>query len=371
MAPRSRYLVTSAAGKTGFETAVQLLERGESVQAFVRRRHARSVQLERAGAEIFIGNQYDIDDLRRAMQGIQRAYHCAPTAPNGLLFGAAFAAAAFEAKLEHVVVLGQWLSSTAHPSLFTRESWLNEALMAHLPGTTTTFVRPGWFAENYFMVLEPAAQLGILPMPLGSGDEALDAPPSARDIAAVNVAALLDPATHAGQTYRPTGPELLTPRQIADQIAQALGRPVRYMRISERMFLKALAAMRPLNYSEPLVAQLQIYTEEYRRGTFAISAPTNAVEHVAGRPPERFEAMAKRLTRQAVGTGLIRKLVALKNFAKIAVTAAPNTARVQRVRDYVLLTTPKYAQDAEEWQRFAASIAGAGGRPAVPKVVSG
>ena len=35
---------------------------------------------------------------------------------------------------------------------------------------TVTVNNVGWFAENYFWVLEPAAQLGILPLPLGDGD---------------------------------------------------------------------------------------------------------------------------------------------------------------------------------------------------------
>ncbi|MGD9658764.1 MAG: NAD(P)H-binding protein, partial [Methylocystis sp.] len=112
-----KILVTSAAGKTGKPLTFQLLEQGYPVRAFVRRRDARADALAKAGAEIFEGDQYSLSDMRRAMAGVQRAYQCAPTAPNGLHFNAVFTAAAFEAELEHVVTLGQWLSSTDHPSL--------------------------------------------------------------------------------------------------------------------------------------------------------------------------------------------------------------------------------------------------------------
>ena len=67
------------------------------------------------------------------MDDVQRAYHCAPAAPNVLHFGTVFAIAAQEAKLEHVVMLGQWLSHKDHPSVATREVWLNEEVL-RLPG---------------------------------------------------------------------------------------------------------------------------------------------------------------------------------------------------------------------------------------------
>ena len=104
--PNPKILVTSAAGKTGLPTALQLLERHYPVRAFVHRDDHRARRLKDAGAELFIGDQYALSDMRRAMQGVQRAYHCAPTAPNALHFGSVFAIAAEENKVEHVVTLG-------------------------------------------------------------------------------------------------------------------------------------------------------------------------------------------------------------------------------------------------------------------------
>ena len=131
------------------------------MRAFVRRRDARAEALAKAGADVFLGDQYSISDMRRAMAGVQRAYQCAPTAPNGLHFNAVFTAAAHEAKLEHVVTLGQWLSAVDHPSLFTREVYLSDILIRMSPGMSVTSVNPGWFADNYLMVLDMAAHLGL------------------------------------------------------------------------------------------------------------------------------------------------------------------------------------------------------------------
>ncbi|WP_421857970.1 NmrA family NAD(P)-binding protein [Oricola sp.] len=351
MTARPKILVTSAAGKTGLPTALQLLEKGFPVRAFVRSDDARAARLRGAGAEIFIGNQYALSHMRRAMQGIRRAYHCPPTAPNGLHFSAVFAVAAHDARLEHVVTLGQWLSSVDHPSLFTREVHVSERLLDALPDTTHTIVNPGWFADNYLMVLPLAAQLGILAMPLGDGSVKKNAPPANEDIASVAAEALADPAQHAGQTYRPTGPELLSPDEIAVAFSKGLKRSVRYMAMSERMFLKAMKAVPPPNYSDAALTQLRLYAEEYRRGTFAVNAPTDVVRAIGGREPERMDSIVRRAAQAAdVRQSLGRQLGALSDLVRIALTKAPDPSRISTAKDHVELSEPVFAQDCNAWR---------------------
>ena len=79
---KPKIFVTSAAGRTGAAAVLQLLEKGYPVRAFVHRHDARAEALEQAGAEIFVGDLFDFRDLRAAMDGVQRAYHCPPFAPN-------------------------------------------------------------------------------------------------------------------------------------------------------------------------------------------------------------------------------------------------------------------------------------------------
>lgn len=357
MSENPKILVTSAAGNTGIPTTLRLLEKGFPVRAFVHREDHRSKQLKDAGAEIFVGNQFSLSDMRRAMDGIQRAYHCAPSAPNALHFGTVFAIAAREAKLEHVVMMGQWLSSPDHPSMLTREVWLNEEVLGLLPDTTLTVNNVGWFAENYFWVLEPIAQLGILPMPLGDGDVKKNAPPSNEDIAAVNVAALIDPAAHAGKTYRPTGPELLSPNEIAAIMGKVLGRKVKYQDISEALLLKALKAQ---GFGEAMPPQLRHYADEYRRGCFAVNAPNNVVNALTGREPEDFETIARRVvtTRpEAVGT-VGNKLTAIRNLTKIALAARVDADEIERRRDHVLLKSPVFDSDSQAWRKTHDPAAG-------------
>ena len=351
MTQKPKILVTSAAGKTGLPTALQLLERGYPVRAFVRRQDSRSNALKSAGADIFIGDQYSLSYMRKAMEGTQRAYQCAPTAPNGLHFNAVFTVAAFEARLEHVVTMSQWLSSASHPSLFTREVYLSDVLIAMRRDMSVTILRPGWFADNYLMVLPMAAHLGMFTMPLGDGDEKKNAPPSNEDIAAVAAGALMKPDEHAGKTYRPTGPDLMSPNDLANAMGRALGRKVAYNNISEKMMLKALKALPPSNYSEAAVSQLKIYADEYRRGAFAVHAPTDDVLKVAGHQAEGFESIVRRrlAADPSLHRSLPRTLGAMVNFVKILITRTPDVRRIEAQRDYVQQETPVFARDDPEW----------------------
>ncbi len=351
MSRQPKILVTSAAGKTGLPVTLQLLEKNAKVRAFVRRKDHRAERLRGAGAEVFVGNQYDLSDLRKAMQGVQYAYQCAPTAPNGLHFNAAFTAAAYEAKLEHVVTLGQWLSSVDHPSLFTREVYISDVLIGMRQEMSVTTVNPGWFADNYIMGMWLAAHLGLLAMPLGQGEARKNAAPSNEDIARVVVAALLDPGTHGGKIYRPTGPALISPNEIAAAMGEALGRRVRYMDVSERMMLKALKAMPPSNYSEPAASQLALYADEYRRGTFALNAPTDVVARIGGRAPESFVTIAKRAvaTQPELRRSAARSAAALAGVARMLITRPPNLERVATQRDFVPAASPRFSQNDPDW----------------------
>jgi uncharacterized protein YbjT (DUF2867 family) len=346
---KPKILVTSAAGNTGIPTTLQLLDLGFPVRAFVRTYDHRAKRLEKAGAEIFVGDLYSIADMRKAMSGVQRAYHCSPTQTNGLHFGAVFVIAAQETNLEHVVMLTQWTAEANHPSIVTRETWMNEQLLKQLPNTTVTVINVGWFAENYFMgSLETVAQLGVWPMPLGDGDVKNNAPPSNNDIAATAVAALIDPASHAGNTYRPTGPELLSPNEMAAIMGKALGRKVRYMDAPDWLVMKALISQ---GFPATMVAQLIIYAEEYRRGTFALNAPNNVVRDLTGEQAEDFETITRHVVaerpeaRQTIGN----KLRGIWNFMRVPFAFGTNPEAIARRAEHVLLKSPTLNRDSQSW----------------------
>ena len=199
-------MVTGATGKTGSVVVSELLKAGYPVRAMVHREDGRSARLKARGAEIAVADMSDVERVAEALEDVQRAYYCPPYDPYMVQGAVAFAVAAKEAQLEHIVGLTQWLASPSHPSLMTRQSWLVDRLFSTIPGVTHTIVNPGFFADAYLTTIGLAAHFGIFPWMYG---DSRNAPPSNEDIARVAVAALMDPARHAGKSYRPTGPELL------------------------------------------------------------------------------------------------------------------------------------------------------------------
>src|SRR5438067_8563221 len=219
-----KILVTGATGKTGAVVTSELLRAGYPVRAMVRREDGRSARLKAQGVEIAIADMSDVERVAHALKDVQRAYYCPPIDPYMIQGAAAFAVAAKEARLEHIVGLTQWLVSPAHPSLMTRQHWLVDRLLSMTPGIAHTLVNPGFFAEVYLATIGMAANLGVFTWMFG---DSRNAPPSNEDIGRVAVAALMDPARHAGKSYRPTGPELLSAEDMANAIGRAVGRRVR------------------------------------------------------------------------------------------------------------------------------------------------
>src|ERR1700751_4428992 len=285
-----KILVTGATGRTGGAVVAQLLAKGWPVRAAVRVRDTRSVLLQRRGAEVVVADIFDPGQLTDAMRGVQRAYYCPPYHPFVIQSAMAFADAARETGLEQIVGLSQWLAGPNHPALMTRQHWLIDRMVSALPGLAPTIVNRGFFADSPFLEIMPfAAHLGVLPLPIGA--ESRNAPPSVDDIARVAVAALLDPARHAGKSYRPTGPKLLTVREIAGIIGPVVGHNVRHVKSPLWLFYKGARALG----AEPfLLSGRRYWFEDNDRGAFAIGAPNDTVRELTGEEAEEFESIVRR-----------------------------------------------------------------------------
>src|ERR1700751_2993813 len=289
---KPRILVTGATGRTGSVVASELLKAGYPVRAMVRREDDRSARLKAQGAEIAIADMSDVERIAEALRDVQGAYYCPPLDPYMIQGAVAFAVAAKEARLEHIAGLTQWLANPSHPSLMTRQSWLIDRLFSMTPGVAHTIVDPSFFADSYLLTIGLAAHLGVFPWMYGNSR---NAPPSNEDIARVAVAALLNPARHAGKSYRPTGPELLGAADMANAIGRAVGRSVRVVPTPTWLFMKAtrMAGM-PID----LMSNVRYYIEDHKLGAFEIGAPTSDVLDVTGRSPEDFETIARRYAAQ-------------------------------------------------------------------------
>lgn len=342
---RPTILVTGATGKTGAALVAELRARDWPVRALVRTLDARSDALRRLGAEPVRADLLDAAGMQAAMQGVRRAYWCPPFDPRVADAAAVFAGAAQAARLEAVVGLSQWLASPAHPSALTRAIWHADRLLGALPGVAYTALDPGFFGDNYLRLIGFAAQLGVLPSLTG---DSLNAPPSTEDIACVAAAVLTDPDRHAGRRYRPTGPALLSTRDMAAILSQVLGHRVRRVEMPMRLFLKAARRQGVPPFE---LAGFRHYVEDHKRGAFALGAPTDVVLALTGRPPEDFATIARRYAaRPEAARSLGRRLRAWAEFLRTPLMRGHDLVALERALGIAAPAASRLAADDPGWR---------------------
>ena len=343
-------LVTGASGKTGRAVVAALRERAEPVRAMVRRADRRAEQLAAMGAEVVVADAFDPGQVATALDGARSAYFVPLLHPHALHAAVVFATAARRSRLGAVVGLSQWLAGPDHPALATRHMWLVEELFGMLADAAHVTVNPGYFADNYLVMTGMAAQLGVMPLPTGSSR---NAPPSNEDIARVVAAVLRDPEPHAGRTYRPTGPELLTAADMAERIGQAVGRKVRHVDIPLWMYLRALRVKGPQKGVDRFVmSNVRHYIAEHELGTFAKGAPTTHVRDVTGAEPESFLTTAQRYAAlpdaRRTPANLLREL---RDLTLVGVVPTPRLDRLARAQQHPMPPTPQLAGRSGRWAR--------------------
>ncbi|MCU1303413.1 MAG: transcriptional regulator [Candidatus Sulfotelmatobacter sp.] len=343
---KPRIIVTGATGKTGSVVVTELLKAGYPVRAMVHREDSRSARLKAAGAEIVVSDMSDVERIADALRDVQRAYYCPPYDPYMIQGAVAFAVAAKGSRLEQIVGLSQWLASPSHPSLATPQSWLVDRLFSMTPGVAHTIVNPGFFADAYLVTIGLAAHLGVFPWMYGNSR---NAPPSNEDIARVAFGALMNPARHAGQSYRPTGPELLGAEAMAQAIGRAVGRSVRVVPTPTWLFMKAA---RMAGMSIDLMSNVRYYIDDHKRGGFELGAPTTDVLNVTGRSPEDFETIARRYAAQPRNQRTIGNWV--REFAEFMISPVSPGFNFDRYDGELRCPFPFEPQSAPEskvWRR--------------------
>ena len=180
------------------------------------------------------GDFDDPESLRRALEGVDRAFLLTNSTERTEAQQIAFVEAAQAQRVGHVVYLSQLASDPQSPVRFLR---YHGAVEAALRNSTVgwTLVRPNLILQAYIPFAPMIAQ-GALQAPIG---DAAVSVVDARDIAAVAAAALTEDG-HVGKTYTVTGPAAVTHTEIATELGDAVGRTIRFESIPPEAFLAAL-----------------------------------------------------------------------------------------------------------------------------------
>lgn len=338
-------LVTGATGKTGGAVARQLLVDGWPVRALVHAEDDRSQALRRAGAEVVVADMFNAEQLKSALQGVQRAYYVTLFKPGLSRAAQAFAEAASQTGLETLVQLSQWLSHPTHPSIQTRETWQADQTFAAVRSTDHIIVNPGMFADNFLRVIDFASLLYFYPVLTGVSSSA---PVANEDIARVVVALLKNPQGHSGQRYRPTGPRLLTGQDMAQAVARAVGHLVVPVGLPMWMFRKA-ARMSGADIHE--VYNYAAYMQEHQRGAFSLAGGmTDVVERLTGAPAESFDATAARYAALPFARQTLpNRLMAFLRFNLLPLYPGHDLPAYERREGFAAPGPVSLAIDSEPW----------------------
>lgn len=214
-------LIVGATGLLGRATALPLLKQGHSVRVLVRDRD-RAIELQRAGAEVFIGDLTDVRSLELACKGAERVFACAhsllgrgrySSAQVDHVGHSALVVAARDAKVEHFVYTSVMGAREDHPIDFFRTKHEIEATVK-ASGMGYTILRPSAFMEQHVhqfngqMLLEKGFCVIIGPGTKPRNFVAV------RDVAPFAVQALSEDGLN-GRTLEIGGPDNVSNREVA------------------------------------------------------------------------------------------------------------------------------------------------------------
>lgn len=273
------FLVTGATGKTGKPTVQQLIEKGLSVRALVRRWDNRAQSLRDLGAEVVEGDFHHLPSLRAAMTNVQRVYFCYPPADGLLQATTNMAIAAREANIEALVNMSQISAQENATSPLAFAHWQAEQIL-DWSNIGAVHVNPTFFAEDlYLFTGQSIAAEGKMYLPFGAEKHA---PVAAEDIARVVVGLLGNPQPHMGQRYVITGPKNMALAEMAEVLSAELGKPIEYVNLPIESWRQALVGQP--NFSDYLATHLAHVAQDHQNGIF--SAQTDVVERIGGQAPQ-------------------------------------------------------------------------------------
>ncbi|MEX2160874.1 MAG: NmrA family NAD(P)-binding protein [Anaerolineales bacterium] len=279
-------LVTGAAGKTGLAVTSALKQRGASVRALIRHADQEGAVLTAGAAEGVIADLQNAGQLIRAMRGIAAVYLICPNVhPYELSIGATAISAAklsgVRRLVYHSVLFPDVEAMPHHWQKFQVEKALKRS------GFEYTILQPASYMQNILPYWEGITAAGEYRVPYSV--DAVFTPLELGDVAEV-AATVLGSDGHAGRTYALAGPQPLTSAQMADEIADLLGREVH---AQQQSIQEWRAGAKKAGLNPYAIDALQRMFSYYDRHGFAGSSKT--LEGLLGRPPSRFSEFLARL----------------------------------------------------------------------------
>jgi uncharacterized protein YbjT (DUF2867 family) len=285
-------LVTGAAGKTGLAVIQALRVGGAEVRALVRREEQVAAAASTGARETVVGDMRDARVLGSAHQSVTAVYHICPNmSPDEVHIGRMMLAAARGAGVTHFVY-----HSVLHPQTVGMPQHWNKLLVEAAlfeSGLPYTILQPASYMQNVLGARTAILERGIYPVPY-----AVETRLSMVDLEDVGqvAARVLTDAGHQGAIYELAGPEILTPREVADVLSRALDRPVRAEEVTLDEWTARARARGMGDYQIRTLLKMFGYYNDYG----FLGNPT-VLASLLGRPPTSFQTFVSRTLLEGVG----------------------------------------------------------------------
>jgi uncharacterized protein YbjT (DUF2867 family) len=281
-------LLTGATGTVGGQVARELKSAGVPFTALVRDR-ARGEQALGAEVELREGDYERPDTIVAAFEGADRVFLVASLVPQLAELEGNAVDAAVRAGVRHVVKLstaGVAQAPDAAGGSVPRQYPLHRRAEEQLErsGIAFTHLRPGPFMQNTLNFRASIAAEGVFRGAWGNGAMGYV---DVRDVAAV-AAVVLTEDSHEGQVYELTGPQALSPADIALKLSAAIGRDVRYEDVPADAVRQAMLSR---GMSEWFAGAMVEVMEHTRNG--AAARVTQVVSDLTGRQPRSYDDFAR------------------------------------------------------------------------------
>ena len=301
-------LVTGAAGgtqgSTGRRVASLLMEQGIPVRALVHKLDSRSDELRKQGAELVEGDLLNPASVRAALRNVKRAYFTYPVVDGLLEAAAIFAASARHAGLELVINNSQFQGKPDDPSFRDLEHAPSSRNLQHRLADrifdwaqvgAVHLQAPPYYENVRALVSRSVAEKSTAFLPWGE-DKTVIPLVGAEDVSRVAATLLANPCAPPESAYALVS-ETPTVREMIEALGRAIGRPIRYVAITDEQWADAVD--KRIN---PHALDHLTHLWQYFRSADQHFEATDGIRVVTGRDPLTLEEFF-RANAEAIGAG--------------------------------------------------------------------
>lgn len=219
--------IIGATGTTGRGLIATLKEKGADFRCLVRDT-AKAAETLGSDVELVQADLSDAASIEAGLQGCDKLFLLSGHSPVMVEQQLNAVNAAKKTGVKHIVKLsgGTFIIQEDSPALIGRGHWQIEQEIRN-SGLEWTFLRPGFFMQNFLNMAEAIKGMGkvMMPVPGDIGLGMIDV----RDTADA-AAGILTTEGHAGQVYELSGPDV-TPAEAVAAIGNVIGKEITFVQV--------------------------------------------------------------------------------------------------------------------------------------------